>query len=113
MVETYSSYCGTGAAEMVCVCTGSACGAACGGADLAQAASPSTATERQGAIQTGGLLKVEILKRKECCRGVCASLSAVSPTSLGPARREQEGFIQIVTLGCDYRGGCFTILMRW
>src|SRR6201996_329042 len=65
MVETYSSYCGTGAAAMVCVCTGNACGAACGGADLAQAVRPSTATERQGAIQTGSLLKTESSNAKD------------------------------------------------
>src|ERR1700730_11441025 len=65
MVETYSSYCGTGAAAMVCVCTGSACGAACGGADLAQAVSPSTATERQGRIQTGSLLKTKSSNAKD------------------------------------------------
>jgi hypothetical protein len=50
---------------MVCVCTGSACGAACGGADLAQAVSPSRAAERQGAIQTGGLLKVKSSNAKD------------------------------------------------
>jgi hypothetical protein len=65
MVETYSSYCGTGAAAMVFVCTGNACGAACGGADLAQAVSPSTATVRQGAIQTGSLLKMKSSNAKD------------------------------------------------
>ncbi len=54
MVDTYSSYCGTGAAAMVCVCTGMACGAACGGgADLVQAVSASTERGMQRLIQTG------------------------------------------------------------
>src|ERR1700735_4896214 len=70
MVETYSSYCGTVAASMVCVCTGIACGAACGGADLAQAVSPSTATERQGAIQTGSLLKTNSSNAKDAAEAV-------------------------------------------
>src|SRR5277367_3279189 len=64
MVETYSSYCGTGAAAMVWVCTGIACGAACGGADLAQAVSASTARGKHWAIQTGSLLKTNPLMRK-------------------------------------------------
>src|SRR5271168_1160184 len=66
MVETYSSYWGTGAAAMVSVCTGIACGAACGGADLAQAVSASTATGKHCAIQTGSVLKTKSSDEK-CC----------------------------------------------
>src|ERR1700759_5673065 len=73
MVETYSSYCGTGAAEMVWVCTGNACGAACGGACLAQAVSASTATERQGGIQTGSLLKTKSSNAKDAAVNARAS----------------------------------------
>src|SRR5258708_7842824 len=65
MVETYSSYCGTGAAAMVWGCTGNACGAACGGAGLAQAVSASPATERLGGIQTGSLLKTKSSNAKD------------------------------------------------
>src|SRR5579859_6601196 len=73
MVETYSSYCGTGAAAIVWVCTGNACGGAC----LAQAVSTSKATERQGGIQTGSLLKTKSSNAKDAAENARASLSAV------------------------------------
>src|ERR1700677_2110937 len=57
MVETYSSYCGTGAAAMVSVCTGIACGAACGGPCLAQAVRAKRASGRHCLVQTGNLIK--------------------------------------------------------
>src|ERR1700730_405350 len=104
MVETYSSYCGTGAAAMVCVCTGSACGAACGGADLAQAVSPSTATERQGAIQTGSLLKIKSSNAKNTADVFGFLYLQFDRHLLVPLLRfGTETFIQIVTLGCDCR----------
>src|ERR1700734_3361710 len=62
MVETYSSYCGTGAVAMVSVCTGIACGGACGGADLEQAVSASRKRGIPCLIQTERLLKTGTLK---------------------------------------------------
>jgi len=70
MVETYSSYWGTGAAAMVSVCTGIACGAACGGPCLAQAVNASKAKGMHCLIQTGSLLKVrsqtQRMRRNAC-----------------------------------------------